>query len=155
MIFFPVEVLNRCGPFECDQCGLDFKKREDFSLHFQSIHLKKYLFCDLCPIKVLYPAQLKIHKQDVHEKLRPLTCDLCEYTSKRKNTLESHMLRHSSKKNCEVCFKSVVNMYDHLKIHEEVKCSICQEIFNKRSIGMHYKSHRNPPLKTVGENFKL
>lgn len=154
LIFLPVEVVNRCGPFECDQCGLDFKKREAFSLHFQCIHLKKYSFCDLCPKKFPHSAHLTIHKQAVHEKLRPFACDLCEYTSYRKTTLQVHMLRHSSKKTCEVCFKSVVNMYDHLKSHIEVKCSICQKICDKRTIGMHYKRHKKSQLKTAREIFK-
>ena len=125
--------------------------------------------CDICHRMV---GRLEYHKQKHHsEESRKFTCDLCEYETNRKDTLEKHQyLKHKITKrsfkcidktfegkqihwtcnNCNKTFESELDIENHLLLKncEELKCKICEKEFTlSYNLKQHIKDKHSNPTK--------
>ena len=57
--------------FQCNSCNFDAKGPEEFNKHMKTSHIEEptlmYKNCSLCGYKALSDADLKAHKQTIHE----------------------------------------------------------------------------------------
>ncbi|XP_033231825.1 zinc finger protein 718-like [Belonocnema kinseyi] len=98
-----------CGvspQFRCEFCGKLFKWKSDMNVHVDRVHRKKRPTtsilmhkCDKCSQSYRFSGSLNRHKRLEHAAVKPqFSCDVCEYKSKRKSNLSSHIiLKHLNK----------------------------------------------------------
>lgn len=138
----------------CDICG---------KIYTNSARLKAHLDCHTqkqCPycFKALksyshFKLHVKNHKSPIKIKRTPKyqKCDICEYKSCNKSSLEAHVNRvHLQIKpfTCEICQKSFykkVHLKEHLRTHDKIKdktCDVCGDNFvNERTLKEHLRLH--------------
>lgn len=133
-------VLNRKGPFSCDNCGLKFPNRKSFRTHNVK-HRKVVFTCDLCPQSFLFKFDLTNHVEGKHLKLLPFACNICPYKHYSRMSLKSHMKKHGPKAECKICHKFISNMHQHMQYHVNVECKICRCITLKANMKTHMKTH--------------
>lgn len=135
------KIVNLTGPFICDKCEAKLRSRTSFINHFRWRHsTKPHFSCDLCSKTFNRKDHLAEHMRSQHFKVNPFTCKVCGHKSNAKYGLKIHMQQHEPKTECKVCHKMVANMHDHMRIHVEVKCLICQKIYSKMSLSRHIKN---------------
>ncbi|XP_033231800.1 zinc finger protein 98-like [Belonocnema kinseyi] len=92
--------------FGCKFCGKQFTRTHYLSRHVKRVHLKsntqtsKSTYkCDKCSRSYNWPYGLKRHKLLEHGSVTPqFTCDICEFKTKRKDTLSFHIIsKHLNK----------------------------------------------------------
>uniref|UniRef100_A0A8D9AC20 Zinc finger protein 567 n=1 Tax=Cacopsylla melanoneura TaxID=428564 RepID=A0A8D9AC20_9HEMI len=152
--------------FICDLCKMTFVTKNNLRLHIQSVHgetcgrkPKKMRSCPYCPVtfpgkknsKKLYHQ----HIRDVHN-LTIKNQNTCGNQFTRKNTLQNHMMIHSTEKpfSCEDCGKSF-KQNKYLNLHRKYMhdnnlegppfvCDICNKQFPKiAGLNQHKKRHDN------------
>ena len=95
---------------KCEVCAEEFEGTDRLRKHEVEVHgLKKvaknpkkevksdeedYL-CDLCPKTFRLKANLRMHKQSVHENIRPFKCDECGKSFTTRTALDSHRNTHT------------------------------------------------------------
>jgi len=79
-------------------------KRDLWPFLWQVIHVAKQKQksgplgeCDVCGRAFTNPRMLRIHKDNVHGKLRPHLCNFCGYSASSRSTLKMHMRLHTGK----------------------------------------------------------
>lgn len=138
-----LRVLNKNGPFICDNCGLKFSRRKSFRAHRSKHHGSVLVFCDLCPRSFTRKFELADHMKHVHLRLRPFECNVCSYKASTRSYLKIHVLQHDPKAECEICYKLVSNMRFHLRSHDKVKCTICRKFIQRQSLKRHIIQKHN------------
>jgi KRAB domain-containing zinc finger protein len=53
--------------------------------------------CDVCGRTFTNSRMLRVHKDNVHGKLRPHLCNFCVYSASSRSTLKMHMRLHTGK----------------------------------------------------------
>lgn len=131
-----MRILNLSGPFICDTCGSKVPSRRNFFSHNFKCR-RATMFCDSCPLTFNDKHALSTHIKRNHLKQLSFKCKECNYKGFCKQSLKSHMLKHSLKTECKVCHKIVANIDQHLKSHVKVKCLICSNFYSKLAIYRH------------------
>ena len=97
------------GPRKCpyEGCNVTFEKKLARLInHIKSTHLRKYAcICDLCGLELRNERALKEHKLTVHEKQKPIVCEICGRSFGRADNLRVHMRKHTGEKpiKCDYC----------------------------------------------------
>lgn len=138
-----VKVLNRSGPFICDNCGSRLSRRSSFLTHLAIYHSNVSFSCDLCRRSFTRKGLLAIHMEKDHLKNNLFKCHVCLHNASGRQALKVHMLLHGQKTECKICHKLVSNMYLHLRAHVKLKCFICSKIYPKNQKSRHMKAHLN------------
>lgn len=106
-------------PFGCPQCSASFSSRGSLKIHQQSVHgmqdttsylagdtsnrrirngptkkIEKTYSCPLCPDTFKWKGNLKRHRQLVHEKIKPFTCNICKAKFGTKSNMRVHLITH-------------------------------------------------------------
>lgn len=104
---------------KCSFCDAVFKKPEKLTLHLLTENHKKN--CIHCNKTFASDKRLRLHLQ-VHRKLKPFQCNICNSSFHMKKYLSSHMLKHGKREfQCSVCqvtFKRQDLLQRHMKLHE-------------------------------------
>ncbi|KAM0218237.1 hypothetical protein ACHAQI_001424 [Fusarium lateritium] len=140
-------------PFECDICGVKFKRNGDLTVHM-TIHSEKPFKCDTCGKRFKTQDE---HDQHILEHANDLTnkpdaCHVCGRRFPDKGKLKRHMLSHSDDKpkpyKCDKCDKAYTNgthLKRHMATHSEdrpFKCDKCGSDFKvKESLTKHKKKY--------------
>lgn len=102
-------------------------------------------------------------------------CDLCEFSSDKKNKLLSHIRFHiaSTRHKCKQCnstFTTKINLHNHsMRLHGRgvigsveysggpAECLVCRRIFSQERLKYHMKLHEAPlfPCDKCGKRFRL
>lgn len=145
-ILWTVRVLNRNGPFICDNCGSEFSNRYSFQVHNHKKHVGVRRYCDLCPRFFRRKFLIIQHMMSEHMHFSPFECKVCGHKSHSGVNYKKHMLRHGPKTECNICHKFVTNMYNHLQSHAKVECHVCRKCFSKNNLKKHVRIHAQPWL---------
>ena len=117
----------------------------DHRLPYQKCMMKEKQKCQQCPYETSYYGRMKIHVNDVHEKVRNHICQECGYATSQKSNLGYHLasVHNMSKKRfeCEQCTykahaKAHLNRhieYTHKTNKMQFKCELCPFITTFKS----------------------
>lgn len=131
-------------PFHCNVCDRGFVSKADLSSHERQ-HLpddKRLVYtCDVCGSRFSYETGLLIHKQRVHENIRPYLCDLCAKSFSGRGDMERHRAQihgNVKREQCPDCgkwFKGPSILRVHMQRHKgaQYKCHVCDKTYSVRS----------------------
>lgn len=133
---------------KCPDCDESFTNRQLIQ-HGLSVHQKYFAHIH----KVYKKNILQSHEED--SRIKNFECDICQKKYICKNSFKRHVLKaHLGMKEvesilCPYCGKTLsnkLNLKSHIEfVHEAlfVSCPICKKKINFRTIGKHYKTHKN------------
>ena len=136
----------------CVECGKIFKTKDILRKHQKEVHYGVEVCCNLCDYKTKRRRDLVTHKKNCHSEdgvkfERPdLTCEVCGFRTKYKQTLDDHCEREHLQLSysCSIC-DFVTNrkrkLQEHKERHGKVhQCQICQKIFSTMK---KFRKHKN------------
>lgn len=126
--------------FLCEKCSKSFFKLQHLREHINLVHLsnkESYAYaCSLCDKKFKCAQNLRRHSE-IHLNKKNFSCDKCQSSFSRKESLEVHIFRaHGSETKsplCEFC-KNVFPNMSKLRKHQEKYNSKCMEKFKTRTL---------------------
>ncbi|XP_031763706.2 zinc finger protein 341-like [Galleria mellonella] len=105
--------------YKCLQCDATFRRLEKLSLHMVTETHKKT--CIHCGKIFASDKRLRLHLQ-IHRKLKPFQCNVCNSSFHMKKYLSVHMLKHGDRQyTCSICrymFKRPDLLQRHMKLHQ-------------------------------------
>lgn len=151
------------GPFNCPHCSTEFQEREQYDLHIQEEHAELMHTCDDCgmilPSKLAFAMHVVFqHKEkSTHPAMKRKECIICERRFDNMESIERHMIIHSSEKNlecpkCSESFKLMWQLEKHIRdIHDndvEFTCTNCKETFPKKlKLDLHIQLYHTGPYQ--------
>ena len=100
----------------CDQCNHSTPIASNLKRHIRTVHHKIRALCGICDQEF---ADLKNHREVVHEKVRNFKCEECEYSCYRQYRLKMHIYnRHSNQSvsyMCPKCFVKCSDIESHMQ----------------------------------------
>ncbi|CAL8098055.1 unnamed protein product [Orchesella dallaii] len=137
--------------YSCSTCGKNYAKQAGLNRHklrHSNTDPRQYT-CDYCCAKFLDASNVRSHVNEVHQKIRPFSCEICGKYFSRAWSRNVHVATHfNEKRKCQFCNKwfSIGCFQRHLKKHNESsdsKCSTCGLRFLKSlKLMQHYlKEH--------------
>ena len=90
------------------------------------VNKSKYITCDICSKSFKSKHYLKVHKR-IYFDDKQHKCDVCDKSFILKSNLTQHMLIHSGKKDfkCRVCFYLKNNLDRHMLTHTKERSLKC------------------------------
>ena len=89
-------------------------------------HMLRHTKCSQCDYTASRKIQLNHHTLQRHTEVRPFECDICDFATSSKRTLDRHVFRHTGRKpfKCNMCdyaaaFVSELNQ--HKRRHGETR----------------------------------
>ena len=124
--------------FECDQCGLSFRRKDNFIVHTYIHTGEKPYSCSVCK-KGFSRADCLTEHMRIHTGERPYKCDQCDKTFTTSGHRTEHQLIHAGIKPyaCSYCDRSFGHSTDltkHQRIHTGERpypCSKCAMAFRR------------------------
>ncbi|CAL4074268.1 unnamed protein product, partial [Meganyctiphanes norvegica] len=160
--------------FLCNECGFRCSTKRSLNKHnkkhdlrsIEEIVQSKQIMCDVCGKLLKNKEVLKVHLR-IHSDVK-YPCTQCDRTYFSKSSLNSHILRHTGKRNlecphCEKKFFEKCYLNRHIKlVHEatskEFLCFVCGKGFTtKTGLQEHSRKHSDDrPLicKECGKGFR-
>lgn len=132
--------------------------------HRQNQH-KGSSFCRYCPYVATDAPTLCKHNKEMHLNKKTRICPICKKAFFKNNTLNTHMLIHSDKKQvCDKCgatFNNKSNFLVHYRKHTgetPYACSICNKQFGHSSTMKNHElihsNEKNHVCDVCGDSFK-
>ncbi|KAH8255378.1 hypothetical protein KR038_001798 [Drosophila bunnanda] len=152
----------------CERCGKVYKNRASYEKHREGechrIERRAKVdrtttattTCDVCNKTLSSATALKMHKEGMHNNVKPFICDSCGKQLKTITALNEHKLVHTDNRpfECTICkasFKNRARLRAHKQIHAEPSfvCNICgKKLQTRRTWNMHKVVHSEErPLK--------
>ena len=150
-------------PYRCELCKKKFKVQNNYLLHCRIKHnvgdepLAKKYSCDMCPTTFYKLQQMRIHKENVHNKVKEAFFVVCpwnhcgrKFTSEKR--LDIHVRSHNGEKSY-LCYKCGVNFKDYVYFRKHrarclqkrkgaFKCDICGTVLTEMgSLRVHKRIH--------------
>ncbi|XP_022212475.2 zinc finger protein weckle-like [Drosophila obscura] len=173
------EKVQSCNPskrcrMECERCGKSYRNRASYEKHIdqeecqrivRKVKVDRNTSCDLCHKTLSSVSALRLHKEGMHDNVKPFVCDSCGKQLKTITALNEHKLVHTDSRpfECPVCkagFKNRARLKVHCQIHEDPSfvCNICgKRLQTRRTWNMHkvvHKEERNLKCDVCGALFK-
>ncbi|KAM3964838.1 LOW QUALITY PROTEIN: zinc finger protein 423-like [Aphomia sociella] len=136
--------------YKCLQCDATFKNKEKLSLHMLT---ETHKSCIHCGKTFASDKRLRLHLQ-IHRKMKPFQCNICNSSFHMKKYLSVHMLKHGERQYvCSICrymFKRPDLLQRHMKLHQlrrKFKCPFrdtlnCKKEFSRNDkLKSHIKLH--------------
>lgn len=110
--------------------------------------------CDICHRYFSDKRMLRVHKDTVHNKLRPYLCNYCGYAASCRSTLKMHIRQHTGEKPfaCEMCDYRTAD-HNSLRRHKmrhsgekPYKCPFCPYACIQSSTYKTHLKNRHPGL---------
>ncbi|XP_033151161.1 zinc finger protein weckle [Drosophila mauritiana] len=146
------------GRMDCEKCGKVYRNRASYEKHLERecrrierrVKVDKTTTtCDICNKTLSSATALKLHKEGIHQNVKPYICDSCGKQLKTITALNEHKLVHTESRpfECTVCkagFKNRARLKAHYQIHAEPSfvCNICgKKLQTRRTWNMHKVVH--------------
>ncbi|CAG5116304.1 unnamed protein product [Candidula unifasciata] len=117
---------------KCEECGKQFKRRENLTRHVLSHTGIKNHRCEVCGMAFTEKGSLTRHTKSQHDLLRPHVCYVCQRSFTRRILLRKHIDRLHSNKEVDVNSQNVAYF----------RCKLCQKLLKRSGISQHMKHHR-------------
>ncbi|XP_015126970.1 zinc finger protein 37 [Diachasma alloeum] len=137
----------------CDICGLDFRKRNELSIHLDD-HVAKEegdFQCEVCNRIFSNLRLFRIHRRIHYPQVKSWPCETCGKRYSSRNLLDEHVNTHIGVRPyiCETCGKDFASKYTfkaHVKTHEirprPFECTQCNKTFlSQQNLNQHEKTH--------------
>lgn len=137
----------------CDMCGLDFRKRNELSIHLDD-HVAKEegdFQCEVCNRIFSNLRLFRIHRRIHYPQVKSWACEACGKRYSSKNLLDEHVNTHIGVRPyiCETCGKDFASKYTfkaHIRTHEvrprPFECNQCTKTFlSQQNLNQHEKTH--------------
>lgn len=137
--------------YKCNICNKAYTRSDSLTTHCQTVHFKeKYVKeCHICG--KTYNGLRRLNKHLRTHSNSNFQCDICKRIIKNKQSLVTHMLRHSGSKSytCEQCAASFYTLselcnhrrFQHIMKAVSVKCDFCSYEGPKHKMNIHMKHH--------------
>ena len=141
---------NTHSPILCEDCTNEFCTPSALERHAYLHKLLDYT-CTICDKQFPFASDLEQHKiSHVKVKTHHCTQENCDRSLFNKGDLSKHMLTHSSKSwKCQLCdytSKDKPNLKSHMHVHSNLKRYIC--VTHSRLFKYHKQLSRHLPCKT-------
>ncbi|KAG1675733.1 Transcription factor IIIA [Nymphon striatum] len=130
-------------------CKHSFKFKEGLEKHIKNYHDLRKFECNICGLQFRKHQHLKVHSFE-HTNIKPFKCTLCEKSFLIPSKLRSHQKVHTgyicSHPGCSAKVEKWTEMRKHMKMmHPSVHvCQICDKNFlNRSNLKSHIKIHEN------------
>lgn len=110
----PVRLIRASSEIICDICGVTKKKKFELRKHMRS-HEKPLDECEICHLRL---RNVQKHIRDVHTDERSFICEVCDAAFKSLHNLKNHVKTHEEPSECPICLKLLPNMHRHLQWHK-------------------------------------
>ena len=142
-------------PFKCSLCEKGFAtpstlKNHSF-IHVDKLENGQVYNCTICEKPFTSPNQLRHHKTTTHTEVKLHMCDLCKFSSNKKDHLTRHNLTHTNDKphKCNICEKTF-GLKSSLKTHSFLHmknglftCEVCEKSFTHPGSFNSHKLHKH------------
>jgi len=106
-------------PFGCPECGIMTSTKSGLSLHIKTVHLKELRFsCDLCDYKTNQKTSMEWHKAKHMGTMKANECGKCGVVFGDKIQYNNHMVTVHKFKSCEICGKAFLHTLN-LRKHQQ------------------------------------
>ena len=137
---------------ECEECGKVLKNFTQLKWHLE-LHANANAFgCNFCDYKATRPADLRVHKKNVHGEVEDNACNVCGDIFNNPASLRGHNNIHLGAQvfqcGCGKAFKRKDYLERHQATHlpkeSHFSCPVCQKTFARvDNLKNHLQSHRN------------
>lgn len=146
----PVRLITRASSeIICDICGVAKKRKFELRKHMRS-HEKPLDECEICHLRL---RNVPKHIRGVHSDERPFVCEVCKAAFKSLHNLNNHVKTHEEPSECPICHKLLPNMHRHLQWHNRPTparhiCNQCNKSCStKQALQEHVlRIHQKVPL---------
>lgn len=108
--------------YPCDACGRSFRHVRVLQMHREVVHEKiRPFLCNFCGYSASCNSSLKMHMR-VHTGEKPYSCEQCNYKTSDHNSLRRHKMTHSGEKpyKCPYCSYACIQSNTY-KAHLKLK----------------------------------
>lgn len=124
----------------CAECGKSYTQKRNLMRHRKEQHDVDdgpRFPCSQCDRKFVLAVDLHSHVNNVHLKIKPFKCDICEKNLAHRRSLKPgrHSCKTKAKDEIHVCnqcgkvFKRRGNLRDHERLHEDSPRYSCKKCF--------------------------
>ena len=98
--------------FPCVECGKQYKTTKQMRRHVLRMHSdkKKQHKCQTCDKAFWEPSDLKKHVSQIHDKLKPFNCEVCQFRTATISNLNIH--RKKSHERPSISRKSLIELVE-------------------------------------------
>ena len=178
--------------FECGDCDQAFYNNHGLNMHIRTVHLKEKRFscteceyktnnqnalakhhrahagekpfgCPECGIMMTTKSGLSMHIRTIHLKELRFSCELCDYKTNLKGSMEWHEAKHMGTMKANECGKCGVVFGDKIKynnhmvtVHKFKSCDICGKAFlHTLNLRKHHLKHSIEPVPKKETSVKV
>nr|CAI5862315.1 unnamed protein product [Callosobruchus analis] len=124
--------------YRCEHCYVFLGNIKEYSKHMTDNHKQIDMVCPTCGLSFRYACLFNLHRANAHEKPKR---GLKKKSEQVKKVTNSEMHKVHDCKDCGKCFMTEAKFLTHLRIHQRVKCPICQKEVGRQNYYTHYKMH--------------
>jgi len=147
-----IETSRNHSTYSCPHCSYSATEKCDFDTHMET-HAgtpERPYACSLCDSTFAKGYVLNNHIKNVHNRVRPHTCDTCGRKFFNSSGLEQHIRSHTGEcpfkcNECGKSYRSGTALKRHILVHKGIKahkCETCGKSFTQKpTLQAHIRIH--------------
>ncbi|CAH1974081.1 unnamed protein product [Acanthoscelides obtectus] len=124
--------------YKCEYCYVFLGNIKEYGKHMADNHKQMDMVCPSCGLSFRYACLYNLHRANAHVNPKNRLRNR-RVTADEVNDIEKHKVHDC--KECGKCFFTEAKFLTHIKIHQRVKCPICEREVGRQNYYTHYKMH--------------